>query len=369
MTDTESSRHEEASSPLTKEEKKRLKKERKEKKKQKKKLKKETPDNDTTQQECGEPTAEETKIVERDTSDDDDNDKSSKAKKKGKDKDRKEKKKKKKKDKKEKKRRKRSEDFDSAANDSEEEEPSEKRRRTESTSNKELPDHGDPLIVESSALESEPDHTKAGPVSLVLFYQYVEPIWPLEKYQKVLKDMGKLGNKLGLTGRMRVAREGLNCTLTASREKIVQFCLTMRKQPEFQTTEFKLTNDLPEAQRFPHLKVIEVIELVHYGLEGEKAPPIQDYKGVHLEPQDYHKKIAEKDTVMIDVRNHYEAIIGHFQPPNEDAWLDPNMRKSTEFPVWLDKPETKEKLKGKQVLMYVAEMKLRLGYLTSCCVV
>ncbi len=28
------------------------------------------------------------------------------------------------------------------------------------------------------------------------------------------------------------------------------------------------------------------------------------------------------------------------------------MRKSTEFPVWLDKPETKEKLRGKQVLMY-----------------
>jgi len=28
------------------------------------------------------------------------------------------------------------------------------------------------------------------------------------------------------------------------------------------------------------------------------------------------------------------------------------MRKSTEFPVWLDKPETKEMLRGKQVLMY-----------------
>ena len=32
--------------------------------------------------------------------------------------------------------------------------------------------------------------------------------------------------------------------------------------------------------------------------------------------------------------------------------LDPKMRKSTEFPVWLNKPETKAKLQGKQVLMY-----------------
>ena len=218
-------------------------------------------------------------------------------------------------------------------------------------SNTKKSDHGDPRIVESSALDFGPGEENG--ITLLLFYQYVEPIWSLEKYQQVLKDMDALGRSLDLTGRMRVAREGLNCTLTStSRDTMIKFCQTMRKQPEFQNTEFKITNDLPIAQRFPQFKVIEVIELVHYGLEGEKAPPIQDYHGVHLEPEEYHKKIAEKDTVMIDVRNHYEAIIGHFQPPKKEQMLDPLMRKSTEFPVWLDKKETKEKLKGKQVLMY-----------------
>ena len=70
-----------------------------------------------------------------------------------------------------------------------------------------------------------------------------------------------------------------------------------------------------------------------------------------MEPKDYHQKLAEQDTVVIDVRNHYEAAIGRFAPPNS-KWLDPKMRKSTEFPVWLDKPETREQMKGKQVLMY-----------------
>jgi len=37
------------------------------------------------------------------------------------------------------------------------------------------------------------------------------------------------------------------------------------------------------------------------------------------------------------------------QPP---VWLNPKMRKSTEFPAWLDQESTKEQLKGKQVLMY-----------------
>jgi len=95
-----------------------------------------------------------------------------------------------------------------------------------------------------------------------------------------------------------------------------------------------------------------VDELVNYGLAGHNAPSIQ-MTGVHLEPNDYHAKMAEKDTVIIDVRNHYESVIGHFTPPPNGAQLiDPKMRKSTEFPLWLDKPETKKLLQNKQVLMY-----------------
>ena len=63
--------------------------------------------------------------------------------------------------------------------------------------------------------------------------------------------------------------------------------------------------------------------------------------------------MTQHETVIIDVRNHYEAAIGKFNPPvNGATYIDPTMRKSTEFSLWLDKPETKEMLKGKQVLMY-----------------
>ena len=34
------------------------------------------------------------------------------------------------------------------------------------------------------------------------------------------------------------------------------------------------------------------------------------------------------------------------------TYIDPKMRKSTDFKFWLDKPATQEKLKGKQVLLY-----------------
>jgi predicted sulfurtransferase len=186
--------------------------------------------------------------------------------------------------------------------------------------------------------------------TLLLFYQYVEPAWDESTYKMVLQKMEHMGKNLG--GRMRVAREGLNCTLTGTHKAISTFCQTLRKfhKGEFEPTEFKLTRDLSTNQHFSGLKVMPVQELVNYGLEGGKAPPI-GYTGVHLDPKDYHQKLAESDTVVIDVRNHYEAAIGHFDAPGAKM-LDPKMRKSTEFPIWLDKPETKEKLRGKQVLMY-----------------
>ena len=216
---------------------------------------------------------------------------------------------------------------------------------------------GDKRIVQTSALDfannsTAKDDNDPHNVTLLLFYQYVEPPWDSEMYHKVLQYMQQLGDSLHLTGRMRGAKEGLNCTLTSSHESILKYCAALREfhEGEFKDTEFKLTTDLPRPQAFPSLKVMPVTELVHYGLDGEKAPPIE-YTGVHLQPAEYHEKLAQSDTVVIDVRNHYEAAIGRFSAPHS-KWLDPKMRKSTEFPVWLDKESTKEELRGKNVLMY-----------------
>jgi predicted sulfurtransferase len=53
------------------------------------------------------------------------------------------------------------------------------------------------------------------------------------------------------------------------------------------------------------------------------------------------------------VRNGYESLIGGFKPPEGGAeLLDPKMRNSHEFPKWLNLPETQDKLRGKNVMMY-----------------
>lgn len=208
-------------------------------------------------------------------------------------------------------------------------------------------------FVESSAVQELTTKPANDNTTLLLFYQYVEPEWTPHFYKTVKTTVETIAKQANVCGRMRVAREGLNCTLSGTKDSIYAFCHALRawKPHLFNLTEFKMTHDLPQKQGFGDVKLIPVTELVHYGLEGAKAPPIQKYHGVHLEPKDYHEKLAQPDTVIIDVRNHYEATIGRFAAPNS-TWLDPKMRKSTEFPVWLDDPETKKALHGKNVLMY-----------------
>jgi predicted sulfurtransferase len=94
--------------------------------------------------------------------------------------------------------------------------------------------------------------------------------------------------------------------------------------------------------------------------------------GVHLEAKEYHEMLKRNDAVVIDVRNHYEAAIGRFdgqmaatkKKSNDKeeeggggegggaTYIDPKMRKSTDFTSWLAEEETKQKLEGKTVMMF-----------------
>jgi hypothetical protein len=212
-------------------------------------------------------------------------------------------------------------------------------------------------IVSFSAedMNTSKDTHQENSTTLLLFYQYIEPVLREEAFEALQNHVQTVGEKHGITGRMRVSNEGLNCTLTGSYDGIRAWCKSLREYEGgayFSETEFKLTDNLPSGQAFPRLHAFKVDEIVNYGLAGVKAPSV-NMTGVHLNPKDYHKKMTEDETVIIDVRNHYEANIGKFQPPKSGAqYIDPMMRKSTEFPLWLDRPETKEMLRGKQVLMY-----------------
>ena len=191
------------------------------------------------------------------------------------------------------------------------------------------------------------------PITITLFYHYVTPLWNESRKNDAQRFLETFGEECNIGGRLRVAREGLNATLSGPRENIDKFLNGLKAfEPQFQNTEFKHVHDLPEDRAFKDLKILPVQELVYYGIAAdENLGP----GGVHLEPAEYHQKLAESNTVVIDVRNTYESDIGRFgkqEAIGGATLIVPPMRKSTDFPDWIRRDETKAQLQGKNVLMY-----------------
>ncbi|KAG7367589.1 rhodanese-like domain containing protein [Nitzschia inconspicua] len=192
--------------------------------------------------------------------------------------------------------------------------------------------------------------------SILLFYQYKEPVWSETEFQKVLKKFLALGHKHSITGRGRIATEGVNCTLTGPSPSIRAFCQALREELDpvlFAETDFKITDFIPKSQFFKSLSMRKTDELVAYGLAHDKVPSIKEFGGTHLTAVDYHKALQDPNTVVIDVRNQYETAIGTIQPPPGGAKLiDPKLRNSHEWPKWLAAKETQQQLNGKKVMMF-----------------
>jgi predicted sulfurtransferase len=248
--------------------------------------------------------------------------------------------------------------------------------------------------------------------SLALFYQYTThngedrnhggkraKHWDRRQLQLLITYLSKVASHRNIGGRIRVAPEGVNATLSAVDTQNCTAIVALRHMAEdlrrfdrntFSCTDFKFLDDLPADRHFKEFKILPVQELVFYDIGEDDAPLSTNNNdniagsclsggGIHLNAKEYHEYLQKDNTVVIDVRNNYETILGRFggqQRQNQGhsidkdsesrknegnatslmsggaEYIDPKMRKSTDFKSWLAKPETQQKLSKKTVLMY-----------------
>ena len=228
------------------------------------------------------------------------------------------------------------------------------------------------LLLNGPGLNSEDVRVENPTSSLVLFYQYstaaADKQWSQHQVKLLMTYLSTVAKQRKLGGRIRVAQEGVNATISAvdmpnisAKESLRHFCQDLKNfdSKVFAETDFKYIDDLPADRHFKELRIIPVQELVFYDIKEEEAPLRAGQEkaagGVHLDAKAYHEMLKKENTVVIDVRNHYETIIGRFDGQESvggASYIDPKMRKSTDFKNWLAKEETKEKLKDKTVLMF-----------------
>jgi UPF0176 protein len=147
--------------------------------------------------------------------------------------------------------------------------------------------------------------------------------------------------ELNLKGRIIVASEGLNGTVSGLRADCEQYMKDVQSDPRFSHVEFKVES-VPD-HTFTKLHVRVKPEIVHASL-----PHIDPTKrtGAYVEPDEFRKILKEQpeNTVILDVRSNYEHEVGKFK--NAITLDIENFR---DFP---EKVKELESLKDKKVITY-----------------
>lgn len=172
---------------------------------------------------------------------------------------------------------------------------------------------------------------------VLLYYQYV-PIEDGETFaQKHLADC----KELGLKGRILVADEGINGTVSGTIEQSNAYMELMKNDPRFSSTIFKI--DEAEQNAFKKMHVRYRPELVNLSLEDDVNP--LELTGAYLDPKEFREAMLDENTVVIDARNDYEFDLGHFR-----GAIRPEIRSFRELPQWIR--DNKEQFMEKRVLTY-----------------
>uniref|UniRef100_A0A8C6S4S8 Thiosulfate sulfurtransferase/rhodanese-like domain-containing protein 2 n=1 Tax=Neogobius melanostomus TaxID=47308 RepID=A0A8C6S4S8_9GOBI len=186
-----------------------------------------------------------------------------------------------------------------------------------------------------------------GPGRVLLYYCYTDVADP----QAVCAWQKELCEKLHLTGKVRVASEGINGTVGGSCVSTEVYIQAMCSSPVFHMSRDDFKTSDGGAECFTELKVGVYKEIVPMGVD----PCLLSHRlaGTPLEPEEFHKEVeallSEGDsgahTILLDCRNFYESKIGQFT-----HCLAPNIRKFSYFPDYVD--QNLDLFRNKRVLMY-----------------
>lgn len=172
---------------------------------------------------------------------------------------------------------------------------------------------------------------------ILLYYKYT----PIKNPAQFMREQRSLCTRLHLKGRIIVAHEGINGTVSGTQEATDEYIATMQAMPQFSDMEFKLGND--DEPAFPKLSIKVRDEIV--SLESPIPVDMQN-AAPYIEIDEMHEVLKNnKDVVILDARNEYESRIGKFK--NALALDIDNFRDFPEKSL-----KELEQLKDKEIITY-----------------
>jgi len=129
-------------------------------------------------------------------------------------------------------------------------------------------------------------------------------------------------DQMDVLGRIYVANEGINAQLSVPAKRFHEFKVFLDEISFLKDVRLNIAIE-HALKSFLKLKVKIRHKIVADGLNDDTFDVTN--KGVHLNAEAFNELIEDPDTILVDMRNHYESEIGHFKgaiTPDVDTFRD-----------------------------------------------
>ena len=176
------------------------------------------------------------------------------------------------------------------------------------------------------------------PRTTISFYQY----FPIQDPQAFRDELYRALNAMKVFGRIYVATEGINAQISVPSHYFDVFRDFLYSYKPLNGIRLNIAvND--NGKSFWVLKIKVRDKIVADGIEDPNFS--MENKGKYVNAQQMNQLLASPDTVVIDMRNHYEFEVGHF----ENAIEIPSDTFREQLPMAADMMKDK---KDKNIIMY-----------------
>ncbi|GEO08558.1 oxygen-dependent tRNA uridine(34) hydroxylase TrhO [Segetibacter aerophilus] len=143
------------------------------------------------------------------------------------------------------------------------------------------------------------------PRTTVSFYQY----HPLQNPQEFRDELYKRLDPLKVFGRIYVAKEGINAQVSVPASNFEAFKNFLYSYTFLDGIRLNIAVD-DDGKSFWVLKIKVREKIVADGIEDPEFS--MERKGKYVNAQQMNDLLQDEDTIVVDMRNHYEYEVGHF---------------------------------------------------------
>lgn len=181
----------------------------------------------------------------------------------------------------------------------------------------------------------------------ISFYRY----FPIQNPQHFRDDLYKTFNALQVFGRIYVAHEGINAQISVPAHHLDAFKTAIDAMDGLKDLRLNiavedpdgLNDELQQGKSFWVLKIKVREKIVADGIDDPSFS--MERKGRYVNAAEMNQLLSDPDTVVVDMRNHYEFEVGHFQ----NAVEIPSDTFREQLPMAVDMLKGKEQ---KNIIMY-----------------